>query len=67
MGQRKKRTDGDLLRRRAEQRLRDHPASASVPMAGDLIKLVYELEVHQVELEIQNQELTRSGASSKRR
>jgi PAS domain S-box-containing protein len=44
------------LRRRAEERLRERKASERPPEA-DLKRLLYELEVHQIELEMQNEEL----------
>jgi PAS domain S-box-containing protein len=44
------------LRRRAEERLRERKLSERVPEA-DAQRLLHELEVHQVELEMQNEEL----------
>lgn len=44
------------LRRRAEERLRERKASER-PQEVDLKRLLHELEVHQVELEMQNEEL----------
>ncbi|MEI8335232.1 MAG: PAS domain S-box protein, partial [Chloroflexota bacterium] len=46
------------LRRRAEERLGVHSAAAPVP-APD-VDVVHELEVHQIELELQNEELRRA-------
>jgi len=50
------------LRRRAEVRLRSkkaspHPAAGESDSAADLQRLVHELHVHQIELEMQNAEL----------
>ena len=48
------------LRERAEKQIKD---SARVPKAlprDDILELIHELEVHQVELELQNEELRRS-------
>jgi PAS domain S-box-containing protein len=45
--------NGGELRRRAEQRLRDHVAEADALAAADR----HDLEVHQIELEMQNEEL----------
>jgi two-component system, cell cycle sensor histidine kinase and response regulator CckA len=46
------------LRRRAEQRLREqHPATGAQPTDAATRRLVHELLVHQVELEMQNEEL----------
>ncbi|MEI8333815.1 MAG: hypothetical protein WCH74_08170, partial [Chloroflexota bacterium] len=47
------------LRGRAEERLAELPAAWPVP--GDLAAVVHELRVHQVELELQNEELRRAG------
>ena len=48
------------LRERAEKQIKE---SARVPKAlprDDILELIHELEVHQVELELQNEELRRS-------
>ena len=53
------------LRRRAEQRLRmwkSKPTEAAAD--GDLRALVHELQVHQIELEMQNEELCRAQAAA---
>lgn len=47
------------LRQQAEEILRATPRSASSPAADDTRQLLYELQVHQVELELQNEELRR--------
>jgi signal transduction histidine kinase len=44
------------LRQKAEARQRDEKSSLNYP-DKDIIRLVHELEVHQIELEIQNEEL----------
>ena len=49
----------DDLRRRAEERLAE--LTAPSPMPGDAADVVHELRVHQVELELQNEELRRTG------
>jgi hypothetical protein len=46
------------LREQANKRLADGPQRGSLP--HDLLKLIHELEVHQIELEMQNEELRRS-------
>ena len=52
------------LRRRAEALLRRRPAVTQPPGATDLRRLVHELEVHQVELEMQNRELQDAQAAT---
>jgi PAS domain S-box-containing protein len=51
------------LRRRAETRLRGQRARARPPDSTDLRRIVQELEVHQVELQMQNQELSDAQAA----
>jgi PAS domain S-box-containing protein len=51
------------LRRRAEALLRRRRAVTPPPDAGDLRRVVHELEVHQVELQMQNQELLDAQAA----
>jgi signal transduction histidine kinase/ActR/RegA family two-component response regulator len=55
-------TDAAVLRRRAEARLKKSAASAEVGKTapGDAQRLVHELQVHQIELELQNEELERA-------
>jgi PAS domain S-box-containing protein len=53
------------LRREAERRLRDKNATPAQPMAEvDVRALVHELQVHQIELEMQNEELQRAQAAA---
>ena len=50
--------DAAELRRRAEERLREqHPEAGPDRTEADLQRLVHELQVHQIELEMQNDEL----------
>jgi PAS domain S-box-containing protein len=50
--------EADELRRRAEARLRKHRTGTSSPRTeADTKRLVHELQVHQIELEMQNAEL----------
>jgi signal transduction histidine kinase/ActR/RegA family two-component response regulator len=49
------------LRRRAEERLRaQHPETGQARTDADTQRLVHELQVHQVELEMQNEELQKA-------
>lgn len=47
------------LRRRAERRLDRTSSKATLPSEIDALKQLHELQVHQIELEMQNQELLR--------
>ena len=54
--------NGDL-RRQAEERLKDsqsRPVGSKTADGGDTLALVHELQVHQIELEMQNEELKRA-------
>ena len=51
-------TETQLLRLKAEEKLKEKKAKAKIPvMEADTKKLLHELQVHQIELEMQNEEL----------
>lgn len=53
--------DGAKLRRLAEKRLGENTGTAHPPLtAAESLRLLHELEVHQIELEMQNEELRRA-------
>ncbi len=54
----KKITDAEMLRQKAEEHLKLKQNKVKAPAAEvDMLKLIHELEVHQIELEMQNEEL----------
>ena len=53
------------LRQRAEKLLKKKVSKANLKLSDEeMLKLIYELEVHQVELELQNEELRESQAAA---
>ena len=54
--------DAAELRRRAEERLRASRTNAGAPTEAEVRRLLHELQVHQIELELQNEELRGSRA-----
>lgn len=54
-------TDAPMLRKKAEERLREQEQTkAGAIMEADLKKLLHELQVHQIELQMQNEELVQA-------
>lgn len=56
-GRHAQRANPATLRMRAEAQLRRHPAPVALSSLGDVDRLLYELQVHQIELELHNEEL----------
>jgi signal transduction histidine kinase len=54
------------LRRRAEKRLQGKPTDATGTPPEDAQRVIHELQVHQVELEMQNEELRHTQAELER-
>ncbi|MEI6900151.1 MAG: PAS domain S-box protein [Bacteroidota bacterium] len=54
--------EAGALRKRAEQRLQNTSSNHSVPfLEADMLRLIHELELHQIELEMVNDELVSVG------
>ena len=59
------RTDPEILRQRAEELVSRRPAAAAAQISvSEATRLIHELEVHQAELELQNEELRHSWAEA---
>jgi PAS domain-containing protein len=58
-------TDAQMLRAKAEEKLREKQNSENAPAyEADVKKLLHELQVHQIELEMQNEELRQAYENS---
>lgn len=58
-------TDARMLRQKAEERLKQRQSEADKPeLEADIKKLLHELQVHQIELEMQNEELRQAYETS---
>lgn len=54
------RRTASTLRRQAEEALRIRPETGNPPSNTDQLRLLHELQVHQIELELQNEELSQA-------
>ena len=54
-------TDAQILRMKAEERLKDNQKTSMPVLEADEKRLLHELQVHQIELELQNEELRRAN------
>lgn len=57
-------TDDQMLRRNAENLLKKKQIKMDSPIETDAIKLLHELQVHQIELEMQNEELIHANLTA---
>jgi hypothetical protein len=54
-------TDAQILRMKAEERLKDNQKTSMPVLEADEKRLLHELQVHQIELELQNEELRKAN------
>ena len=56
-------TDAKMLRKKAEEQLKEKQKQTNNPVIeSDVKKLMHELQVHQIELEMQNEQLPQTQA-----
>jgi hypothetical protein len=57
-------TDAQILRVKAEEKLKEKKKAARPVIEADVKKLLHELQVHQIELEMQNEELREANETA---
>ena len=61
-----KKSTAAILRQKAEDWLKENPLKSGLPLSeADTLKLIHELQVHQIELELQNEELLIANSAAR--